>query len=152
MGARAMTSSHSMAFETRGPMRGCCGHNHPDVESALGCLRADQAACAARGAFSDRQIVPIQHTSARGERLAALQALHDIEGLYLDGALPQALDRLGNLPELNALAGVIDLAEAQRWIKRAVTRIRGETGDGRRAPAPVTACLRAAANIIERVR
>jgi hypothetical protein len=146
----SMTISHSMAFETRGPSRGSCGHVHPDVESALRCLRADQAACDAAGAFSDRQIVPIQPIPPRGERLAAIQALHEVEGLYRDGALPEALQRLGDMPEVTALADVMDLADVQRWIRRAATRIRRESGYGAVAPAPVTACLRAAANIIAR--
>jgi hypothetical protein len=139
-----------MMFETRGPTRGSCGHQHPDVESALSCLRADQAACDASGAFSDRQIIPIHSAAPRGERLAAVRALHEVEGLYRDGALPEALQRLGDLPEIKVLAGAMDLTEVQRWIRRAATRIRSESGAGAVAPAPVSACLRAAANLIVR--
>jgi len=145
-----MTTSHSIAFETRGPVRGSCGHRHPDVESALRCLRDDQAACDATGAFSDRQIVPIHH-APRGERLAVIQALHEAEGLYLEGAAMAALQRLDNLPEIQALADVVDVAEVQRWINRAAVRIRRESSAGPLPPAPVAACLRAAANIIARI-
>ena len=144
-----MTTSPNFAFETRGPVRGSCGHRHPDVESALRCLRDDQAACDATGAFSDRQIVPI-HQTPRSERLAVIQALREAEGLYLDGAAAAALQRLDNLPEIEALAEVMDIAEVQRWINRAAVRIRRESGNGPLPPAPVAACLRAAANIIAR--
>jgi hypothetical protein len=144
-----MTTSDSIVFETRGPMRGACGHRHPDVESALRCLRDDQAACNAAGAFSDRQIVPV-HDAPRGERFAVIRALHEAEGLYLEGAAAQALQRLDNLPEIQALAEVMDIADVQRWINRAAVRIRREASAGPLPPAPVTACLRAAANIIAR--
>jgi hypothetical protein len=147
-----MTTSEtiaSIAFETRGPTRGSCGHRHPDVESALRCLRDDQAACDATGAFSDRQIIPI-HRAPRSERVAVIQALHEAEGLYLGGAATDALQRLGNLPEIEALAEVMDVAEVQRWINRAAIRIRLEATAGPLPPAPVAACLRAAANIIAR--
>jgi hypothetical protein len=150
--ARVMTTSHSLAstaFETRGPMRGSCGHRHPDVESALRCLRDDRAACDATGAISDRQIVPI-HRAPRSERLAVIQALHEAEGLYLGGGAAQALQRLDNLPEMEMLAEVMDVAEVQRWIDRAAIRIRRESSGGPLPPAPVAACLRAAANIIAR--
>jgi hypothetical protein len=139
----------SIAFETRGPTRGSCGHRHPDVESALRCLREDQAACDATGAFSDRQIIPI-HRAPRSERLAIIQALYEAEGLYLGGAATEALQRLDNLPEIQALAELMDVAEVQRWIDRAAIRIRREANAGPLPPAPVTACLRAAANIIAR--
>lgn len=148
---RVMTTGngHSIAFETRGPVRGACGHRHPDVESALRCLREDQVACDATGAYSDRQIVPIQH-AARSDRLAVIQALREVEGLYLDGAAAEALQRLDNLPEIEALAEAMDIAEVQRWINRAAVRIRREATAGPLPPAPVAACLRAAANIIAR--
>ena len=149
-----MTTSHSIAssiaFETRGPSRGSCGHRHPDVESALRCLRDDQAACDASGAFSDRQIVPIHHWP-RSERLAVIQALHEAEALYLGGAASEALQRLDNLPEIDALAEVMNIAEVQRWINRAAIRIRREASAGPLPLARVAACLRAAANIIARV-
>src|SRR5262245_5910191 len=139
----------AIAFETRGPTRGSCGHRHPDVESALRCLREDQAACDAAGTYSDRQIIPI-HRAPRSERLIVIQALHEAEGLYLSGAAADALQRLDNLPEINALAELMDVAEVQRWISRAAVRIRREAIDGPLPPAPVAACLRAAANIIAR--
>jgi len=79
-----------------------------------------------------------------------IQALHEAEGLYLGGASIEALQRLDNLPEIDALAEVMDITEVQRWIKRAAIRIRGEEHAGPLPPAPVAACLRAAANIIAR--
>jgi len=145
-----MTTHHSVAFETRGPMRGSCGHQHPDVESALRCLRDDRTACDASGAFSDRQIIPI-HQAPRSERLAVIRALREVEGLYLEGAVTEALQRLDNLPEIRALAEVMDVSDVQRWINRAAVRIRRESSAGPLPPAPVAACLRAAANIIARV-
>lgn len=144
-----MTTADTMAFETRGPTRGSCGHHHPDVESALRCLRQDQAACHARGAFSDRQIIPIE-VAPRSERLAVIQALHEAEGLYLGGAAAEALQRLIDLPEIHALAKIMDIGDVQRWINRAAVRIRHESDASGQSRAPVTACLRAAANIIAR--
>ena len=91
---------------------------------------------------------PTPPLSAEGQ--AALAALEEAAQFYRGGALSQALARLSHLPELEALTKVRDLAEARRWIERAIQRIQGEAGSGPKGIAPVAACLRAAANQIAR--
>jgi hypothetical protein len=78
---------------------------------------------------------------------AALLALDEVAALYRDGAAHAALARLSNLPEVDALRR----DDVQRWLERAARRIAAETGGGSMAPAPVAACLRAAANVIARL-
>lgn len=44
-------------YTTKGNVRGCCGHKHRSLETAVKCLRDDQVGCGRQGGYSDRQIV-----------------------------------------------------------------------------------------------
>lgn len=48
----------TIRFTTEGPLRGRCGHQHKNIESAVKCLDDDEAWCRERGGggHSDRQI------------------------------------------------------------------------------------------------
>jgi hypothetical protein len=133
-------------FEVRGPNSGSCGHRHPDVASALECLRQHQLLQESLGSFSDRQVVPIGTSDP--ERLAAARILREVEALYRAGARRDALQRLDEVPgQVDTLTDVPDLARAQRWVSRARRRIADgiELHDARAA-----VYLRAAANAIAR--
>jgi hypothetical protein len=41
-------------YTTRGPVRGCCGHNHQTIKSAYQCVMKDRSLCAQEGRESDR--------------------------------------------------------------------------------------------------
>jgi len=43
-------------YTTRGNVRGCCGHKHRSLETAVRCLRDDQSGCRSQGGYSDRDI------------------------------------------------------------------------------------------------
>jgi len=46
-----------MTYTTRGSVRGGCGHKHRTIETAVKCLRRDQADCRRAGGYSDRCVV-----------------------------------------------------------------------------------------------
>lgn len=43
-------------YETYGSVRGCCGHRHRSLHTALSCLARDQSGCASQGGYSDRRV------------------------------------------------------------------------------------------------
>ena len=56
-------------YTTKGSVRGCCGHRHKTIRTALDCLARDQTACHnfGVGCYSDRQVRRVD-TSATGRR------------------------------------------------------------------------------------
>lgn len=54
-------------YTTRGRRSGACGHVHPDEPSALACLDAYRAACAAEGTRSDRRVVPWRRAGRKAQ-------------------------------------------------------------------------------------
>ena len=59
-----MTSQET--YTTCGSVRGCCGHEHRSIKSALDCLSRDRHGCRAQGGYSDRSIVYADHTPLSG--------------------------------------------------------------------------------------
>ena len=45
-----------MKYITKGSIRGCCGHQHGSLKTAVQCLRSDRVGCSRHGGYSDRQI------------------------------------------------------------------------------------------------
>jgi len=43
-------------YTTKGAVRGCCGHAHRSLDTALRCLARDRAGCRSQGGYSDRSI------------------------------------------------------------------------------------------------
>lgn len=65
-----------MAYETYGSVRGCCGHRHRSIATAVACIGRDHAGCVAQGGYSDRYV-----RRAGGEPLSSSeeQILADLE-------------------------------------------------------------------------
>jgi hypothetical protein len=53
-------------YTTRGDIRGCCGHNHRTMSSAVRCLISDQAGCRLQRGYSDRFVRIIEDGEERG--------------------------------------------------------------------------------------
>ncbi len=47
-------------YTTRGDIRGCCGHKHKTVRTAVACLQADAKGCRDHGGYSDRQVIGVE--------------------------------------------------------------------------------------------
>jgi len=45
------------SWTTRGSVRGCCGHKHKRIGSAIACIGKDSRDCVSVGGYSDRHLV-----------------------------------------------------------------------------------------------
>lgn len=43
-------------YETYGSVRGCCGHRHSSIRTAVACIERDRSGCAAQGGCTDRYV------------------------------------------------------------------------------------------------
>lgn len=46
-----------VSYSTTGSVRGCCGHKHRTIDSAVTCIEKDSAGCARQGGYSDRYVI-----------------------------------------------------------------------------------------------
>lgn len=46
-----------VSYTTTGSVRGCCGHKHRTIASAVKCVHADSVGCARQGGYSDRYVI-----------------------------------------------------------------------------------------------
>jgi hypothetical protein len=44
-------------YTTTGSVRGCCGHKHREIGTALACIARDAAGCRSQGGYTDRHVV-----------------------------------------------------------------------------------------------
>ena len=44
-------------YTTKGSVRGCCGHQHRSIMTAVECAQRDQRGCHSQGGYSDREVV-----------------------------------------------------------------------------------------------
>jgi len=60
-------------YTTKGPVRGCCGHEHRSIETAFRCLAADQSGCRRQGGYSDRSVVRVDGEPLTDGEFCALE-------------------------------------------------------------------------------
>ena len=62
-----MTKPSTIAYTTRGPVRGTCGHRHRSIETAAKCVLRDGRDCRSLGggAYSDRRVVAVEAGAER---------------------------------------------------------------------------------------
>ena len=60
-------------YTTKGPVRGCCGHEHRSIETAFRCLVSDQSSCRRGGGYSDRSVVRVDGEPLTDGELCALE-------------------------------------------------------------------------------
>lgn len=66
-------------FTTKGNVRGCCGHKHRSLETAVRCLREDMKGCQSQGGYSDRSVVKTDGEPLSEGEFYALDDIHDKE-------------------------------------------------------------------------
>ena len=54
-----MRELHMRNAQTRGSVRGDCGHHHRTVAAAEACLEQDRRGCASQGGYSDREVYAV---------------------------------------------------------------------------------------------
>lgn len=52
-------------WTTEGNVRGCCGHHHRSVETAIDCLARDHRGCESVGGYSDRRVIEVDEDGNR---------------------------------------------------------------------------------------
>lgn len=68
-------------YTTDGDIRGCCGHKHRSIDTAIRCLTADSDGCASQGGYSDRTVVRHDGTPLTDDEQEWIDALVEAIGV-----------------------------------------------------------------------
>lgn len=71
------SKGHKTFYTTEGSVRGCCGHKHRSIDTAIRCLAADRDGCANQGGYSDRTVVRYDGTPLTDDEQEWIDALAD---------------------------------------------------------------------------